>query len=351
MFELTEFEMYCKRQYENGGKVYLEKPMQFSEFEALMVKDSTYQKNNNFHEKVTTSSPGYTIKDLYTEDEQVDVVLHKRYSYPVMHNHAYVELVYVMSGECTHFIEKSAFTMKKGDVCILAPNAMHAISATSDDAIILNVIMSKKMFDFSFLKMLKGGRIISNFFEDVLYNRRVSPYILFPTGDDQEIHDLMFNIYREKVGNSYLCHVYIILSLKQFFIRLIRTYELLAVVANPVDNLHENHIVALMGYININYRNITLKQTSQFFGYNEIYLGKMIKQYTGQKFTALISTIQMENAAKLLRETSLKVIDVGNEVGCYDTSHFIRKFKEVYGVTPSNYKKIHSQHRDNSEQS
>lgn len=340
IFTLTEFERYCKHEYENGGKKYLEKPMTYSEFENLVGKiGMLYLKNEVFHEEVTTNSPGHTIRDIYVDGEKIDVVLHKRFSYPVLHNHAYIELVYVASGECTHFVENLTFDMKAGDVCILAPDAMHAVSVEDENTIVINILMSKSMFDLSFLKIVKGGHVISRFLEDVLYNKQVSPYILFPTGDDTIIYDLIMNMYQERIKKDYLYNESVILYAKQLFIRLIRQFELMAIVSNPMDNSHENNVVALMGYININYSHVTLKQTAQFFGYNESYLGKMIQRYTGKKFCALVADIQMENAKTLLEETNLSITEVGNEIGCYDTSHFNRKFKAAYGITPFAFRK------------
>lgn len=315
--------------------------MTYDEFEEIVSKKKNeYLNNEIFHEPVTTNTPGHTVKDIVSlSDDQVEVVLHKRYSYPVMHNHAYIELVYVMSGTCTHFVEQMSFQMKQGDVCILAPNAMHAISAEADDAVLVNIMMSKTMFDSSFLRIVKGGSIISDFLEHILYNKQVSPYLLFPTGDDSVISNLILNMYEERERKDYLYNESVLLYTKQMFIHLIRNYEMSAIVSNPIDNSHENNVVALMAYINVNYNHVTLKQTAQFFGYNENYLGKIIQRYTGKKFCTLVSDIQMKNAKRLLEETNMSITEVGNEIGCYDTSHFNRKFKSAYGMTPNAFRK------------
>ena len=46
----------------------------------------------------------------------------------------------------------------------------------------------------------------------------------------------------------------------------------------------------------------------------------------------------MKNAARLLEETRLSLTEIGEEVGCYDASHFTHKFKNIYGVTPKEYR-------------
>ncbi len=340
VFPLTDMEKHFKQEYENGGRDLLRRPMSYNEYELIsQEKRRYYIESEAYHEMVTMNTPGNTVKEISEEGNHVDVVLHRRYSYPVMHNHAYIELAYVYSGECTHFVEKQTFTMKEGDVCILAPNAMHAISAESDDTVIINIMMSKKMFDHSFLRLLKSGPVVSEFLEHILYNKQSSPYLIFPTGTDAVMHDLTYAIYRESWEKDYLYNESVTLYVKHAFIYLIRNYEMMAIVSNPLDNSQENNIVALMGYITVNYNHITLKQVAQFFGYNETYLGQIIRKYTNKSFCTLVTELQMENARRLLDESGMSITEVSYEVGCYDSSHFIRKFKKAYGVSPSVYRK------------
>lgn len=338
-FPLSEIEKVFKQAYDNGGQKLLESPMTYHHFESLDEKRKHYYDHvKNYHETISSNMLGHTIKEVGTDGEKVDIVLHGRYCYPLMHNHAYIEVAYVYSGSCIHFVEDQSFRMNRGDLCILAPNAMHAISANSDDAVIINIMISKKMFDMSFLDILKSGKVVRNFLEHILYNKMVSPYLIFPTKDDPWMQETVLRVYNERKEKDYLYNESVTLYVKQIFIHIIRHYEMMAIISNPLDHSQENNIVALMGYININYNRVTLKQVAHFFGYNEAYLGQMIQKYTNKTFSALVTNIQMEHAKKLLEESHLSITDVGNEVGCYDSSHFTRKFKNTFGITPKEYR-------------
>lgn len=340
LFALSEQEKHFKYEYENGGSRYLKKPMSYVEFEELPEeKRRYYYEAETYHEAVTTNTPGNTIKEFDYNGDQVEVVLHRRFSYPIMHNHAYIELVYVYSGGCTHFVENQTLHMKEGDLCILAPDAMHAVAVEDENTIVLNIMMSRQLFDLSFLKILKGGRMALEFLENILYRKRVSPYLIFPTGEDAWLHELALKIYKERKGKDYLYNESVTLYVKQIFIQLIRNYEMMAIISDPLDNSQESNIMALMGYLSVNYSHVTLKQAAQFFGYNENYLGKILMRYTGKTFSSLISEMQMENARKLLGETSMSITEISAEVGCYDSSHFTRKFKKAFGITPCAFRK------------
>lgn len=338
-FALSEIERHFKYEYENGGAALLKRPMSYDEFIALSADKRKYYGNyEQYHEIISVNNPGNTVKEVNEYGENIDVVRHGRYGYPLMHNHAYIELVYVYSGECVHFVENMDFKMEEGDVCILAPDAMHAISAESDDAVIINVMMSKKMFDLSFLRILKSGQTVSEFLEHVLYNKKVSPYLMFPTGRDEWMHEMALKLYRERARKDYLFNESATLFVKLIFIHLIRNYEMMAIVSNPLDNTQESNIVALMAYINVNYSRVTLKETAQFFGYNETYLGQIIQKYTNKKFSTLVNELQMKNGKRLLTESNLSITEISCEIGCYDSSHFTRKFKKMYGMTPKEYR-------------
>lgn len=339
-FALSEQEKHFKYQYEHGGSGYLKKPMSYAEFEALGAeKRQYYYEAETYHEAVTTNTPGNTIKEFDCNGDRVEVVLHRRFSYPIMHNHAYIELVYVHCGSCTHFVENQILEMKAGDLCILAPEAMHAVAVENEATVVINIMMSRRLFDVSFLRILKGGHMTSDFLENILYRKRVSPYLIFPTGEDPWIHELVLKIYREK--KDYLYNESVTLYVKQIFIQLIRNYELMAIISDPLDNSQETNMMALMGYLSVNYNHVTIKEVAQFFGYNENYLGKILMRYTGKTFSSLISEIQMENAKQLLEETSMSITEVSEEVGCYDSSHFTRKFKKAFGITPNAFRKNH----------
>ena len=48
---------------------------------------------------------------------------------------------------------------------------------------------------------------------------------------------------------------------------------------------------------------------------------------------------RLKKAAKLLAATEMKVITISEQCGFHDVPYFCRKFKEVYGISPIEYRK------------
>jgi AraC-like DNA-binding protein len=58
----------------------------------------------------------------------------------------------------------------------------------------------------------------------------------------------------------------------------------------------------------------------------------------GLSYSGLVDTVRFENAAKLLRDTDAKVIDVAFSSGYTDPAHFTRAFRRISGVTPREFR-------------
>lgn len=63
------------------------------------------------------------------------------------------------------------------------------------------------------------------------------------------------------------------------------------------------------------------------------------KQYTGMNFVNYLKKIRVDEAKRLLEETEEKIIDISQMVGYENEKHFMKIFKGVCGVSPSEYRK------------
>lgn len=334
---LNEAERLLKQAYLTGPSALWEKPMSYSEYEQYDREGMITQiPTSHFFRDKTVEFRGVTIDDIKSSNQAM-ISVHQRYTYPVLHNHNYVEIVYVAAGDCVNLFENTSFAMKTGDVCILAPNSLHALSCTDDGSCIINMMVNRRFFDKRFLSLLRGGELLIQYLEGILFEREISPYILFPTGQDPWLQELARRMLTENTTRAYSYEYSIALLIGQFLLQLMREYETVAIVPSKSGNTQNDLIVGVLSYLNVHYNQATLAAMAQYFGYSPAYLSRMIREQTGKTFNTIISQIQMDRAVQMLSGGEKSLTEIALEVGCFDTSHFNKKFKAVYGISPRQF--------------
>ena len=334
---LDEDEQLFKKAWLKGPAVLWERPMSYSAYEKYIedgIVVTTAQ--SHYYKDKTRDGRGITVEEI-SGPNQVNVSLHRRYSYPVLHNHNYVEIVYVAAGHCENLFETGGFSMKAGDVCIFAPNSLHAISCVSDESCIINMMVNRRFFDRRFLDILRGGKLLVDYLEDILFEKATSPYILFSTGDDKCLYNLACGMVKEITQKLYAYEYSLALLIGQFLLHLVRDYEESAVVPGMSVKTQNDLIIGVLSYLNVHYNQASLTETARYFGYSPSYLSRVIRESTGRTFNAIIAQIQMERAVKLLEAGEQSLTAIAQEIGCFDISHFNKKFKAAYGISPRQF--------------
>jgi len=83
---------------------------------------------------------------------------------------------------------------------------------------------------------------------------------------------------------------------------------------------------------------LTAADTAAALGYNEKYLSRAITSAAGFGFSVLLSTLRMDYASHLLKTTNRTVVDIAIECGFGSERNFYRRFKEITGYTPKEYR-------------
>ena len=101
----------------------------------------------------------------------------------------------------------------------------------------------------------------------------------------------------------------------------------------------EERIVEIIGYIQNDFKNVSLDTLSEEFHLSKPYLSKYIKDKAGATFQEVVKEARMKKARALLKETNQTVETIAAEVGYENVEHFNRLFKKKYGITPVQYRK------------
>lgn len=88
---------------------------------------------------------------------------------------------------------------------------------------------------------------------------------------------------------------------------------------------------------NISNSELTVASIAKEYGVSRIYLNRKIKDMTGATSRDLIRMIRLKYAANLIMQGDQNITEIMFAVGYTDANTFRNRFRDMYGVTPSNY--------------
>ena len=92
-------------------------------------------------------------------------------------------------------------------------------------------------------------------------------------------------------------------------------------------------------YIDKNYmEDLTLDHVAEHVALSPMYLSHLFSKVEGKSYKRYLSEMRMYNAKKLLKNSSLKVYEISRKVGYNDYRHFCKRFSELCGVSPNQYR-------------
>jgi len=106
------------------------------------------------------------------------------------------------------------------------------------------------------------------------------------------------------------------------------------------EHIASNFIVRnALNYMEENYKEkILLSDVAEKTYVSQWHLSKLLNKETGQSFSEILNGIRIEKAKELLKDPSLRIGDIADEVGFLDMAHFSRVFKKINGISANEYR-------------
>ena len=105
-------------------------------------------------------------------------------------------------------------------------------------------------------------------------------------------------------------------------------------------------LYTIMEWIRANcYQHISVSEIADHFEYNKDYLSALFKKHTGSTLIQYLNQSRIEIAKNLLANYQVSIKEAAFSCGFLDEKYFMRIFKSLEGVTPTEYK--HAFHKKN----
>ena len=234
-----------------------------------------------------------------------------------IHYHNSYEIYILEKGKRSYLIGATLIEMKSGDVCFINPYEIHTTTGGSYKRHLIS-------FKEEYL-----DRFFKNEAKDVLLkcfkNKKIH---LYPA--DYNHLMVLFEELSKDTNN---------------FIIFSKIMEILSNATSLASDITSNNstITEVIKYISNNYKKIeNLDEIANRFFISKFYLCRLFKTYTGISVVKYINTLKLQYACELLIKTKKGIDAVSEECGFNSPMYFSKIFKNMFKITPSQYRKINS---------
>ena len=311
----------------------------FDEYLAGLDSKQVHESNLLVPEWKDTIPPEYLEDWFFSSDrrEGIHVFKHNCYTPAIPHHHNFFEMFFVLEGHCIHQVGENKSILHAGDLCLIQPKVTHSLDV-NDESVIIDVLIRRSTFRQYFYSILRGDNLLSNFFMTTLISKPGIDYLLFHAQNDPDLYYAFLELCSESFDQQAYYNELLNAVLTKIFVLLLRRYmescELPA--DHPADS---DAALRFVRYIQDHSTDVTLTSLADAFHYSPEHASRTIRHTTGQTFSQLLTSIRLENAKQLLRDTSMNVLDIALQVGYEGSDQFIRAFRKHNQTTPSEYRR------------
>lgn len=246
--------------------------------------------------------------------------IEKRRLTDIYHSHDFYEFIIMLRGSCTAFINKGEYTLVKDDVVCMSPEDSHNFSGQSEDLHILS-------FSVKSSEVAEACKYIGKTTEEC-FGFKAHPLIF----QEPQLQSALRFIYTDINDNALVYEYKFLLSYLM---------KSLAVKAENGDK--DECPRAIAAALKEMKKRENLKKgvdaLAEIAGYSRPHMLRLMKKYFNMTMHEYISEQRLETAYNDLVLTNSRPEDIAEELGYKSFSHFSKKFKKKYMITPAELRK------------
>lgn len=270
-----------------------------------------------------------------------------------LHKHDFFELCYVIEGQMFQNIEHVRHVYPEGSLCLLNQNIHHSeefatdfrsvyVSLTPD--FLRELTGHSEDFFFENEKAITNTTVYkffsSNLFGDAISRREYMDFILLPDKNEEQVEMhrrfelLVTQFVAPQVGSTYLIKG-ILLQILAALVDESKYQTIPVNVGTEFEGAIFDRITELLVQNN---GRLSRSRLEEMMNYSGAYLNNIVKKYTGLNLFNYSKTICMKEACRLLRQTDMTISQISDHLQFTNRTHFYKLFRDIYGITPKEYR-------------
>lgn len=247
----------------------------------------------------------------------------------------FFSVLLVYRGELLTSINGTPYYMKAGDIRVFLQDDLHHFRCNAPDTRYVQISLTPQALDFP-----KDQYLYRHFVGPLSEKKLNCPRLLQPGDEGYEaLYRQMHRLDHNREGQlSYDAELFsIAISLCTALIPYCTT-------ATPVSYPLEDAVRTCLKFMrDHSSEKITLEQMAELVHLHPNYLCTIFKDYTGKTIFDHLIRQRLRRASRRLRNTQLPVQQIAEDAGFPSISFFTRKFRAIYGCTPTQFRKKYGQ--------
>lgn len=249
------------------------------------------------------------------------------------HFHKEIEILYIVSGSTTAFVNGKEYVVNEGSVLFLNSRVPHSTVTTKKNTrnILLQFPVHSNEYKYSSIKYL----------ERFMQTNKTMAFVFEPKHrQTEELISYIDNLVREYTKKE-KAYEYYMLSNLQSIIALLHRNDLLIDNNTLFDSDTIKKIMPVLQYVTDNYNeNISIEELSELLHFSRHYFCRLFKKATNTTFVEYRNFVRICKAENMLRNTDKSISDIACDLGFASLSYFVRTFKKYKLYSPLEYKKL-----------
>lgn len=248
----------------------------------------------------------------------------------------FIAVRFVYRGHCKIYTPEGLLELAENDLLLMNRGFVLSQQLEQREDIVFTLMFNRDFIANNIMRSLHHHGVVTKFLTDYALDARpAQKYILFHTGQNRRIRETLENILCEFIEPGDNGEMLVEFWLKILFLELLRCgYE----YGKAPANLPVGKIAGLMNYVDEHYRTVSLGELAREYGYAEKYISRLFKSCTGINLKDYCFAKKMDEVCLLLRNSTLPTDQVLLRAGVSNETYFYRKFRELHGMTPAEYR-------------
>lgn len=279
---------------------------------------------------------------LYTRIKNGTITSFEDKEFQRMHKNQDFELMYVLHGTLTNFIEDKEYIYQAGEGCILNTQISHTEKLTENcDVLFLNI--SKEFLSSVFTNTLEDG-LIFNFLKENLKTENIwkRSYLEFSQSlpYPNEVFTNILDFLQQEMSTTKIGYQFFQQGLVLRLLAALENKNAFNIHRNNLDASKEDHLVSrVIHLIENHFGNISRAQIEADLHYNAEYLNRLLKKNTGKTITTYAKDVRLTKAQQLLTTTNHTIQSISEDLGFANDTYFYYFFKKQTSLSPKEYQK------------